>query len=162
MGISMYLLSSPHLSTLYSNATYTDTPPSHPGGGMPTSTNRTKWPVKGGAIAIQPGWFQGHAYAFFYVNLGLGEIPINMSLPMVPPFQVVGPTRDPYPGTFCLPQVSTPQNVTVNVGDKATIQIIETAAHGAALYNVCLHTHSLSFSTILPTRQQEHHPIPLH
>ena len=102
---------------------------------MPSSTNRTLWPVKGGAVAVQPGWFQGHATAFFYVNLGLGTLPINFSLPMVSAFQIIGPTRQPYPGTFCLPQVPLPANVTVNVGDNATIQIIETAVHGASLYN---------------------------
>lgn len=102
---------------------------------MPTSTNRTLWPVQGGAVAIQPGWFQGHATAFFYINLGLGTIPPNMSHPMVPAFQIVGPTSQPYPGTFCLPQVPLPANISVQVGDNATIQVVETAIHGAALYN---------------------------
>lgn len=104
---------------------------------MPTSTNRTKWPVKGGAISIQPGWFQGHSKAFFYINLGLGAVPPNMSHVMVSPFEIIGPSSEPYPGTFCLPQVPLPTNITVNVGDLATIQVIETAIHGAALYNVC-------------------------
>jgi hypothetical protein len=106
------------------------------GGGMPTTTNRTKWPVGGGAIAIQPGWFQGHQTALIYINLGLGTIPPNMSHPMVPPFQITGPTNDPYPGTICLPQVPLPANTSVKPGDHATIQVIETAKHGAALYNV--------------------------
>jgi hypothetical protein len=107
------------------------------GGGMPTSTNRTKWPVGGGAVAIQPGWFQGHQTALIYINLGLGTVPPNMSHPMVPPFQITGPTNNPYPGTICLPQVPLPANITVKPGDHATIQVIETAKHGAALYNVC-------------------------
>ncbi|KAH8701734.1 hypothetical protein BGW36DRAFT_104179 [Talaromyces proteolyticus] len=107
----------------------------YPCGGMPTSTNRTKWPVQGGAISVQPGWFQGHATAFFYFNLGLGATPPNMSHPMLPPFQIIGPSANPYPGTFCLPQVPLPANITVNVGDLATIQVVETAKHGAALYN---------------------------
>lgn len=102
---------------------------------MPTSSNRTLWPVKGGAIAIQPGWFSGHATAFFYINMGYGTIPLNMSHPMVPAFQIIGPTAEPYPGSFCLPQVSLPVNASVNIGDNATIQVIETAVHGAALYN---------------------------
>jgi hypothetical protein len=42
------------------------------GGGLSTSTNRTKWPVTGGAVAVQPGWFQGHSKALMYINLGLG------------------------------------------------------------------------------------------
>jgi len=127
----------------------------YPCGGMPPSTNRTKWPVSGGAIAIQPGWFQGHANALFYINMGFGETganyaptdqqplfatetigePPNMSFPMLPVFQVIGPSKNPYPGTFCLPQVPLPANTSVNVGDNATIQIVETAVHGAALFN---------------------------
>lgn len=114
-----------------------------PGGGMPTTTNRTKWPLLGGAVAVQPGWFQGHATAFFYINLGFGTDgrdggPPNMSNPMVPVFQIVGPSKNPYPGTFCLPQVPLPANTTVNVGDNATIQVVETAIHGAALFSVSL------------------------
>jgi hypothetical protein len=41
-----------------------------------------------------------------------------------------------YNGTFCLPQVPLPANYTPKIGDNATIQVIETAQHGAALYNV--------------------------
>ncbi|KAI9882118.1 MAG: hypothetical protein M1823_006136 [Watsoniomyces obsoletus] len=108
---------------------------SYPCGGMPLSTNRTKWPVRGGAIAVQPGWFSGHATAFFYINMGFGTTPPNMSFPMLPVFQIIGPTREMYPGTFCLPQVPLPANASVKVGDNATIQIIETAIHGAALFN---------------------------
>lgn len=113
---------------------------------MRTSTNRTNWPLNGGAIAIQPGWFQGHATAFFYINLGYGTDgpdggPPNMSAPMVPAFQIVGPSKNPYPGTFCLPQVPLPaNNVSVKIGDNATIQVIETAIHGASLYSVSLNT----------------------
>lgn len=99
------------------------------------STNRTLWPVKGGAIAWQPGWFTGHSSAFMYFNLGLGNNPTNYSMVMQNGLNIVGPSREPYPGTFCLPQVPLPAGVTVNVGDNATIQIIETALHGAALYN---------------------------
>jgi len=107
----------------------------YPCGGMPTSTNRTKWPVTGGAVTIQPGWFSGHQFAFFYINLGLGKEPRNMSLNMVPVFQIVGPSNRNYSSTFCLPQVPLPTNVTVKPGDLATIQVIETAQHGAALYS---------------------------
>lgn len=103
---------------------------------MPTSTNRTLWPVTGGAIAIQPGWNVGHATAFFYINMGFSTVAPNMSNPMVPPFQIVGPSKNEWPGTFCLPQVPLPVNASVKVGDNATIQVVETAVHGAALYNV--------------------------
>ena len=100
------------------------------------STNRTKWPVHGGAVAIQPGWNQGHPTAFMYINLGYGTNPPNMSNPMVPVFQIVGPGRDPYPGTICLPQVPLPVNASVQIGDNATIQVVEVALHGASLFNV--------------------------
>ncbi|KAF3479731.1 uncharacterized protein GIQ15_06707 [Arthroderma uncinatum] len=106
-----------------------------PGGGTVTSQNRTKWPVNGGAISFQPGWFPGHKTALIYINLGMGTTPLNMSLPMVSPFQIVGPTVAPYPGTFCLPQVPLPANISVNIGDNATIQVVEAARHGAVLYN---------------------------
>lgn len=108
----------------------------YPCGGMGMSTNRTKWPVTGfGALAIQPGWFQGHATAFFYINMGFGNQPPNMSFPMLPVFQITGPSREMYNGTFCLPQVPLPANTTVNIGDNATIQVVEAAVHGAALFN---------------------------
>jgi hypothetical protein len=104
---------------------------------MPTSTNRTKWPVQGGAVSFQPGWFPGHKEAFIYINIGFGTVPPNMSHPMVKPFQIVGPTNNPYPGTICLPQIPLPPDTSVNVGDHATIQVVEAAQHGAALFNVC-------------------------
>ena len=112
------------------------------GGGISATQNRTKWPLTGGAIAIQPGWFSGHLTAFFYINMGFqtegpGTDPLNMSNPMVPVFQIDGPSKNPYNGTFCLPQVPLPANTTFKVGDNATIQVVETAIHGAALYNVC-------------------------
>ncbi len=106
---------------------------------MPTSTNRTLWPITGGAISFEPGWDVGHPTAFFYINMGFGTVPPNMSNPMVPVFQVVGPSKVQYPGTICLTQVPLPvnaPNASVKIGDNATIQVIETALHGAALYNV--------------------------
>ncbi|OCK85257.1 hypothetical protein K432DRAFT_439446 [Lepidopterella palustris CBS 459.81] len=107
----------------------------YPCGGMPTSRNRTKWPIGGGAISIQPGWFPGHSLAFFYINMGYGNEPPNMSHVMVPVFQITGPSNLEYPGQFCLPQVPLPANFTPKIGDNATIQVIETAQHGASLYN---------------------------
>lgn len=103
---------------------------------MPTSTNRTKWPVTGGAVGFQPGWFSGHKTALLYVNLGLGTEPLNMSHNMIPVFSISGPSNDMYPGSICLLQVPLPTNVSVNVGDNATIQVVEIAQHGAALYSV--------------------------
>ncbi|KAI9832028.1 MAG: hypothetical protein M1819_004572 [Sarea resinae] len=111
----------------------------YPCGGMPMTTNRTKWPIGGGAVAVQPGWFRGHSTAFMYVNMGFGTNPPNYSNPMVPVFQILGPTNDAYPGKgFCLPQVPLPTNAplaNVAVGTNATIQIVEAAKHGAGIFN---------------------------
>lgn len=111
------------------------------GGGTPLTQNRTYWPTTGGALAFQPGWFRGHASAFIYVNMGFGTEgpdggPINMSFPIIHPFEILGPSNNPYPGTVCLPQLPLPKNMTVQPGDNATIQVVELAAHGAALYSV--------------------------
>lgn len=78
-----------------------------------------------------------------YVNLGFGTDgpdggPPNMSFPMVSPFQILGPSKNPYPGTVCLPEVPLPANTTVQPGDNATIQVVEIAVHGAALFSVSL------------------------
>jgi hypothetical protein len=115
---------------------------SRAGGGHNVTQNRTYWPTRGGAIAFQPGWFRGHETAFAYINMGFGDEgpdggPANMTLPMVPQFQILGPTNNPYPGTICFPQVPLPKNTTVKAGDKATIQVVMLAIHGAALYSVC-------------------------
>lgn len=91
----------------------------------------------GGAVAFQPGWFTGHSSALLYINLGIGNVPENYSLPMQKMWQITGPSNDPYPGSsICMPQVPLPANVTVNEGDNATIQVVENAQHGAALYSV--------------------------
>lgn len=92
-------------------------------------------------MALQPGWFQGHQTAFMYINLGFGTDgpgggPENMSFPMVSPFQIIGPSANPYPGTICLPEVPLPTNTTVKAGDNATIQVVEIAKHGASLFSV--------------------------
>lgn len=107
---------------------------------MPMTTNRTKWPYGGGAVSVQPGWFPGHSKAFIYVNIGITEqgkaAPPNYSHPVVPPFQITGPNNSEYGGQFCLPQVRMPANLSLAVGDNITIQVVETAQHGAALYSV--------------------------
>ncbi|KAK4624376.1 hypothetical protein CLAFUR4_06060 [Fulvia fulva] len=111
----------------------------YPCGGMPLTTNRTKWPYQGGAVSVQPGWFPGHSKALFYMNIGIQEqgmlAPPNYSHPVVPPFQITGPNNSEYGGQFCLPQVRMPANLSLVVGDNITIQVIETAQHGAALYS---------------------------
>lgn len=70
-----------------------------------------------------------------YINLGIDTVPQNYSLPMQTIFAIVGPQNTIYNGSICIPQVPLPVNYTAVVGANATIQIIETAQHGAALYN---------------------------
>ena len=107
---------------------------------MGQTNNRTKWPVSGGAVSVQPGWFPGHSKALIYVNIGVqapGDLaPPNMSHPVVPPFQILGPNNLEYPGQFCLPQVGMPANLSLPVGTNITLQVVEAAQHGAALYSV--------------------------
>ncbi|KAF2770698.1 hypothetical protein EJ03DRAFT_61698 [Teratosphaeria nubilosa] len=116
----------------------------YPCGGLPMgdSNNRTKWPVSGGAVSIQPGWFPGHSKALFYINIGIQEpgqlAPPNMSHPIVPVFQITGPNNSMYGGQFCLPQTGMPANVSLEVGTNITLQVVEAAQHGAALYSVSL------------------------
>ncbi|KAK3395100.1 hypothetical protein B0H63DRAFT_427127 [Podospora didyma] len=107
----------------------------YPCGGIGTTTNRTYWPLTGGAVAIQPGWFQGHSQALIYINLGLGEEPKNMSMPMTK-FHITGPPGNlPYPDTVCLPQVPLPKGVVPKNGDLATIQVVEASIHGAGQFS---------------------------
>lgn len=107
----------------------------YPCGGQRVTTNRTKWPIDGGALSIIPGWNAGHPTSFFYINMGYGTAPPNMTNIMVPVFQITAPSRDPFPGHFCLPDLPLPRNATVKVGDNATVQVIQVALHGASLYN---------------------------
>ncbi len=126
---------------------------------MQTTTNRTYWPVSGGAISFQPGWFQGHATAQIFINLGFGTDgpdggPPNMSNSMIPQFGIIGPSKNPYPGTICLPQVPLPVNATVKPGDNATIQVVELAVHGAALYSVSRPSLPAVWSVQMPVRAE--------
>lgn len=116
--------SPPHPLTLY------------PGGGKSVTTNRTNWPISGGALSIIPGWNAGHPTSFFYINMGFGSEPPNMTNVINPVFQITGPSRDPFPGQFCFRDLPLPKNASVKVGDNATIQVIQVALHGASLYNV--------------------------
>lgn len=95
------------------------------------------------------------------MNIGIIEsgmqAPPNYSHPVVGPLEVTGPNNTQYPGQFCYPQVRMPANVTLSVGQNITIQVIEIAQHGAALYSVGFPFFFPSFSlSIRPTS-----PFPL-
>ncbi|KAF8475571.1 hypothetical protein BDZ91DRAFT_769693 [Kalaharituber pfeilii] len=135
-------LVSAHFSMVYpgwrGNTLFDDMQWKYPCGGLTSKGNRTRWPMNGGKIQIIPGWNAGHPTSFFYVNMGYGTVPVNHSHPMVPIFQITAPSRDPFPGQFCLRGVPLPVNATENglkPGDNATIQVIQVALHGASLYN---------------------------
>jgi len=52
-------------------------------------------------------------------------------------FQIILPSNEQDQGaSVCLPQVPLPVGVSVRSGDNATIQLVESAQHGAGLYNV--------------------------
>ncbi|KAI8201526.1 hypothetical protein K4K52_007133 [Colletotrichum sp. SAR 10_76] len=107
----------------------------YPCGGLNVTQNRTHWPLEGGAIAVQPGYNSGHQSALMYVNIGLGEVPSNFTTVMVPMFHLTGPTNDAYDGTVCLPHVPLPRSVEPREGDLATIQVVQAARHGGALFS---------------------------
>lgn len=67
--------------------------------------------------------------------MGFGSVPPNMTNVMHPIFQLVGASKDPYPGHFCFPDLPLPKDFKAKVGDNATIQVIQVALHGASLYN---------------------------
>lgn len=75
------------------------------------------------------------------VNLGMGTDgpdggPLEMSNQIVPKFGILGPSNNPFPGTICLENISVPTDIGVKAGVNATIQIVMSAQHGAALFSV--------------------------
>ncbi|TDZ22686.1 hypothetical protein Cob_v004316 [Colletotrichum orbiculare MAFF 240422] len=107
----------------------------YPCGAMDVTQNRTHWPIDGGSLAIQPGFMRGHESALMYVNIGFGEEPQNYTTVLVPMFHLTGPTNEAYNGTFCLPKIPLPDGVTPRNGDLASIQVVQAAKHGGALYS---------------------------
>ncbi|KAK4205546.1 hypothetical protein QBC40DRAFT_271141 [Triangularia verruculosa] len=109
----------------------------YPCGGISPTTNRTYWPISGGAVALQPGWFTGHETALIYINIGIGENPVNYSFPLTQ-FYINGPSNNPYPGTVCIPKLDVPGTVwstQIKSGDRASVQVVEAARHGAGQFS---------------------------
>ncbi|CCX10217.1 hypothetical protein FPQ18DRAFT_316023 [Pyronema domesticum] len=131
---ALLLLIGAHLTTAHFAMTYPEwrgdsfkTQWTYPCGGVDTTatTNRTLWPLNGGAIAFKPS----HPWAQTYINLGLGAAVTRLNITLVPTF------NQTLNGTFCLPTVQLPTGVEVKEGDKATIQVVQLTTSGGALYN---------------------------
>jgi hypothetical protein len=89
----------------------------------------------------------GFKNSFIYINIAKIEgnelAPGNFSRLAIPPLAITGKDDfNPYPGQFCLPQVPMPAGVQFNIGDRATIQVVQVAANGAAVYSVSVDTWS--------------------
>lgn len=93
-----------------------------------SAENRTEWPLTGGSIALDVS----HPWALTYVNLGLGNNVTSFNITLVPAFNQTGN------GTFCWPEVGTAKLAELGVteGQNASLQVIQLATSGNALYNV--------------------------
>lgn len=116
----------------------------YPCGGLGPTTNRTKWPISGGAIAFQPGHNAGHSTAFIYINMFVGnnntlETGNYFNISIKPVFQIVAPnnTNEAFDSTICFQSnyFTVPNTTVIEPGTNATIQIIELAKNGNALYS---------------------------
>ena len=100
------------------------------GGGVNSTatTNRTAWPIEGGAVAFTPT----HPWAQTYINLGLGDGVTRFNVTLMPAFNQTSN------GTICFPHVTLPADMMASVkeGDLASIQIVQLSQSGGALYNV--------------------------
>ncbi|RPA96190.1 hypothetical protein L873DRAFT_1829541 [Choiromyces venosus 120613-1] len=100
----------------------------YPCGGVNQSisdTNRTAWPVDGGALVFTPT----HDHAQTFVNLGMGNNVTRLNITIVPTFNQTGN------GTFCFPKITLPKDLGIKAGDNASIQVIQLTVNGDALYN---------------------------
>ena len=109
-----------------------------PGANVSETTNgtRTKWPTSGGSISINGS----HEFAFTYVNLALGRNVTNFNISLVENFNQTGA------GELCLKdnlgaalkEGLEKSNITEESLDglDASLQVIQIAHSGSALYNV--------------------------
>ncbi|KAK2839325.1 hypothetical protein FQN49_006250 [Arthroderma sp. PD_2] len=111
-----------------------------PCGGVNVTTNRTQWPVDGGAILFKPT----HHWALTYVNLGLGDNDsVIFDTTLVPGFNQTGN------GTFCFPKISIPADLGIQDGVNASLQLVQVSEGGSSLYNCMDITFSSSPANVL-------------
>ncbi|CUS12172.1 unnamed protein product [Tuber aestivum] len=100
----------------------------YPCGGVNQSvsdTNRTAWPLDGGALVFTPT----HDHAQTFVNLGMGNNVTRLNITLVPAFNQTGN------GTFCFKKIPIPPGLDIQEGANASIQVIQLTHNGGALYN---------------------------
>ncbi|EON68181.1 hypothetical protein W97_07330 [Coniosporium apollinis CBS 100218] len=92
-----------------------------------SANNRTQWPLSGGSVRI----FGSHPWALTYVNLGVGNNVTSFNITLLDNFNQTGN------GTFCISQLGAAvlEELGVQEGTNATLQVIQTSHSGSALYN---------------------------
>lgn len=78
--------------------------------------------------------FGSHPWALTYVNLGVGNNATSFNITLLDNFNQTGN------GTFCISQLGAAvlEELGVQEGTNATIQVIQTSHSGSALYNVSI------------------------
>ncbi|KAH8144703.1 uncharacterized protein LAJ45_11297 [Morchella importuna] len=100
----------------------------YPCGGVNQSisdTNRTLWPLDGGALVFKPS----HTSAQTYINIGFGNNVTSLNETLIGPFNQTGN------GTFCFPHITLPEGLDITEGLNASIQVVQLSHNGGALYN---------------------------
>lgn len=105
----------------------TNNPPSGANVNQTTSTNRTLWPLSGGAVALD----LHHPWTYVYINLGLGTSYPTFNISLTP--ELLNVTGN---GTYCIPAIKLPTGLTINEGQQASVQVVTGGQSGSALYNV--------------------------
>lgn len=111
-------------------------------GQQTSSTNRTLWPLTGGAIV----WNSTLLSALTYINLGLGAFPTTFNVSLHGVYNQTGA------GVTCLPGVGAAALRALNLtdGQPASVQVVAVSGDGAALYNCADITFSASAPAVDP------------
>ncbi|KAK7740619.1 hypothetical protein SLS62_011060 [Diatrype stigma] len=119
-----------------------------PCAGFPVTSNRTEWPLAGGALAVETH----QPWEIFHINIGLGNDPRVFNKTLTP-FHVNITGK----GTACIPLVRVP----IGIGydrQNATLQVVSYSSLGQALYNVNVSWSSIPTDVLLAElskRQQD-------
>lgn len=99
------------------------------GAGINTTdaSNRTEWPLTGGAVAYN----SSHDSAIAFINLGIGTGQVSFNISLLD-HGLLNVTK----GVLCLPDLSIPTGLNISEGTEASVQVITLGHTGSALYNV--------------------------